>query len=179
MTDFSKSWLDLPPPPPVTGLYEMVLEVADLAASEQFYMEAIGLPVATRWGDERPATWMTLGNEGFLGLWPVESGGAMAIHNGRGGTHVHFALRLPLGTIDQAQARLEELGHEVERVVFDNGNSAIYLDDPDGNVVELTEIAVLWDGSVPAGTSQVVRTRDGDFDEPEDDGEADQIEGDR
>ena len=44
MTDFSKSWLDLPPPPPVTAMYEMVLEVADLAASEQFYMEAIGLP---------------------------------------------------------------------------------------------------------------------------------------
>ena len=145
MTDFSKSWLDLPAPPPVTGMYEMVLEVADLAASEQFYMEAIGLPVATRWGDERPATWMTLGNEGFLGLWPVSSGGAVAIHKGRGGAHVHFALRIPLGTIDQAQARLEELGHEVERVDFGNGNIAIYLDDPDGNVVELTEISVLWD----------------------------------
>ncbi|MCD6058561.1 MAG: hypothetical protein K0Q89_2091, partial [Thermomicrobiales bacterium] len=27
------------------------------------------------------------------------------------------------------------------------GNRAIYLDDPDGNVVELTERATLWDGS--------------------------------
>jgi hypothetical protein len=42
---------------------------------------------------------------------------------------------------------LEELGHEVERVDFWTGNVAIYLDDPDGNVVELTEIRVLWDGS--------------------------------
>lgn len=147
MTNLSKSWLDLPEAPPVAGMYEMVLEVADLEASERFYTEAIGLPVATRWGDERPATWLSLGNEGFLGLWPVESGGVVAIHNGRGGAHVHFALRIPIGTIDQAQARLEELGFAVERVDFGNGNVAIYLDDPDGNVVELTEIRLLWDGT--------------------------------
>ncbi|MEZ4506579.1 MAG: hypothetical protein R2848_12225 [Thermomicrobiales bacterium] len=55
MTNFSKSWLDLPEPPPVVAMYEMVLEVADLTESERFYTEAIGLPVATRWGDERPA----------------------------------------------------------------------------------------------------------------------------
>jgi catechol 2,3-dioxygenase-like lactoylglutathione lyase family enzyme len=147
MTNLSGNWLELPKPPPVTAMYEMVLEVSDLAASERFYTEAIGLPVATRWGDERPATWLSLGSEGFLGLWPVESGGAVAIHNGRGGAHVHFALRIPLGTIDQAQARLEELGFAVERVDFGNGNVAIYLDDPDGNVVELTEIRLLWDGT--------------------------------
>ena len=109
--------------------------------------------MATRWGDERPATWLSLGSEGFLGLWPVESGGAVAIHNGRGGTHVHFALRIPLGTIDQAQARLEELGFGVERVDFGNGNVAIYLDDPDGNVVELTEIRLLWDGTAASNVS--------------------------
>lgn len=148
MTERAHSWIDLPAPPQVTGMYEMVLEVADLAASELFYTEAIGLPVATRWGDDRPAVWLALGNEGFLGLWPRESGGAVAIHNGRGGAHVHFALRVPLGSLEQAQARLEELGHEVERVDFGNGNLAIYLDDPDGNVVELTEIRLLWDGGV-------------------------------
>ncbi|MEZ4506580.1 MAG: hypothetical protein R2848_12230 [Thermomicrobiales bacterium] len=73
--------------------------------------------------------------------------GAVAIRNGRGGAHVHFALRIPAGTIDQAQARLEELGFAVERVDFGNGNVAIYTDDPDGNVVELTEIRLLWDGT--------------------------------
>lgn len=153
MSNLTKSWLDLPEPPPVIAMYELVLEVADLTASERFYTEAIGLPVATRWGDERPATWLSLGNEGFLGLWPVESGGAVAIHNGRGGAHVHFALRIPIGTIDRAQARLEELGFVVERVDFGNGNVAIYLDDPDGNVVELTEIRLLWDGTAAADAS--------------------------
>src|SRR4051794_41879517 len=75
--------------PPLTetssGLFEMTLEVKDLARSERFYRDVIGLPVAARWSDARPAVWLALGREGFLGLWPPESGGALAIHGGRGG----------------------------------------------------------------------------------------------
>ena len=133
---------------PVTiGLFEMVLEVADLAVAERFYREVIGLPVAERWGDERPAVWLGIGGEGFLGLWPLETGGEAAIHGGRGGSHVHFALRLPLGTLDAVTERLASLGYPTEERDFGNGNRAIYLDDPDGNVLELTERTTLWDGT--------------------------------
>lgn len=133
--------------PATLGLFEMTLEVADLAAAEHFYHAVLGLPVAARWEPPRPATWLALGGEGFLGLWPVESGGEAAIHQGRGGAHVHFALRVPRGTLDATQARLEGLGLAVEAGWdFGGGNRAIYLDDPDGNVVELTERTTLWDG---------------------------------
>src|SRR5215212_9997523 len=84
--------------PPAIGLFEMVLEVLDLASSERFYHDVIGLPVVERWTDDRPAVWLALGREGFLGLWPPETGGVVAIHGGRGGGHVHFALRVPVGT---------------------------------------------------------------------------------
>ena len=135
------------PTPPI-GLFEMVLEVSDLTASERFYREVLGLPLANRWDDERPGLFLSLGGQSFLGLWPRETGGERAIHQGRGGAHVHFAVRLPLGTLDAAQARLEALGLEVEADwEFGNGNRAIYFDDPDGNVVELTERTTLWDGS--------------------------------
>ena len=129
------------------GLFEMTLEVSNLAASERFYRDVIGLPVVERWSDERPAVWLALGREGFLGLWPPETGGAVAIHGGRGGRHVHFALRVPMGTLDTVAARLGSLDFPVEPRDFGNGNRAIYLNDPDGNVVELTERATLWDGS--------------------------------
>jgi catechol-2,3-dioxygenase len=142
------SWHDLPPAPEGIGLFEFTLEVSDLAASEAFYSGALGLPVAERWEDDRPAVWLGLGKESFLGLWSIEAGGEKAIHHGRGGSHVHFAIRVPMGTLDQMQTRLESLGHEVEDGWdFGNGNRAIYLDDPDGNVVELTERTTLWDGS--------------------------------
>lgn len=139
---------DLAAAPEAIGFFEMVLEVADLAASESFYAGALGLRVVQRWEDDRKAVWLALGREGFLGLWPEESGGDKAIHNGRGGAHVHFAIRVPIGTLDAMQARLEALGHEVEDGwEFGKGNRAIYLDDPDGNVVELTERTTLWDGT--------------------------------
>jgi glyoxylase I family protein len=131
-----------------SGLFEMTLEVSDLAASERFYHHVIGLPIVERWTDERPAVWLGLGREGCLGLWPPETGGAVAIHGGRGGRHVHFALRVPMGTLDAVRTRLESLGYPVESRDFGAGNRAIYLDDPDGNVVELTERATLWGGSL-------------------------------
>ncbi len=142
-----------PAVPQIGGLFEFVLEVADLAAAEHFYRDVIGLPVAARWGDERPAVWLGLGREGFLGLWPQETGGAVAIHGGRGGRHVHFALRLPLGVIDAVRERLAALGYEAEERDFGRGNRALYLNDPDGNVLELTERTTLWDGS-PATDSE-------------------------
>ena len=134
--------------PPAIGLLEFTLEVADLAASERFYVDHLGLRFVERWGDDRPAIWVAIGKEGFLGLWTREAGGEKSIHQGRGGAHVHFAIRVPLGTLATVQARLEGLGYAVESGWdFGGGNLAIYLDDPDGNVVELTERRSLWDGS--------------------------------
>src|SRR6476661_2996197 len=133
------------------GLFEMVLEVADLAAAERFYVDDLGWEIVERWGDDRPALWLGIGGEAFLGLWPRETGGDKAIHHGRGGRHVHYAVRVPAGTLDALQQRLEALGHTVEGGwEFGPGNSAIYVDDPDGNVLELTERATLWDGTTSA-----------------------------
>jgi catechol 2,3-dioxygenase-like lactoylglutathione lyase family enzyme len=148
MSETSTHPTTTPSAPPTIGLFEFILEVADLAASERFYVDHLGLRVADRWGDDRPALWLAIGSEGFLGLWARETGGENAIHHGRGGAHVHFALRVPVGTLDTMQSRLEALGYDIESGWdFDKGNRAIYLDDPDGNVVELTERRTLWDGS--------------------------------
>jgi len=128
-----------------TGIHEMVLEVADLEASTRFYEKVIGLRVVARWGEERPAVWLDMGDSAALGLWtPKAAIGALA--NGRGGAHVHFALRIPHGTIDAVQARLEGLGYNVVHVAFDDGNRSVYVDDPDGNCVELMDAVVDWAG---------------------------------
>ncbi len=142
------SWHDVPSAPDPVGLFEMVLEVRSLAESEAFYAGALCLPIVERWTGDRQAVWLGLGSEGFLGLCPRETGGGNAIHRGRGGAHVHFAIRVPIGSLDAFRARLETMGHDVESGwEFGQGNRAIYLDDPDGNVVELTERTTLWDGT--------------------------------
>lgn len=130
-----------------TGIHEMVLEVQDLAASTQFFEDIIGLTIVTRWEDDRKAVWFDMGDTVALGLWPPKTGGARAIANGRGGSHVHFAIRIPKGSIDAVQARLGGLGYPTERVEFDDGNRSLYIDDPDGNCVELMDAVVDWAGN--------------------------------
>lgn len=132
---------------PTLGLFELVLEVADLQRAEDFYHEVVGLPIAARWAGARRATFLTLGREGFLGLWPVDTGGPHAIHGGRGGAHVHFAVLVPPGSLPEFAARLHAHGYETELQDFGPGNLAIYVTDPDGHVLELTERATLWDGA--------------------------------
>jgi catechol-2,3-dioxygenase len=136
--------------PPTLGLYEMVLEVADLERAERFYHEVIGLPIADRWDDERRATFLTLGRDAFLGLWPVETGGEKAIHGGRGGAHVHFAVHVPRGSLPDFESRIRAAGYVTERRDFGGGNLALYVTDPDGHVLELTERVTLWDDTPAA-----------------------------
>ncbi len=129
-----------------TGMHELVLEVADLASAERFYTEVIGLTAIDRWTGEREAVWFDTGDTVALGLWTRETGGDKAIHRGRGGAHVHFALRIPHGSIDAWQARLEATGQPVTRVDFGDGNRSVYIDDPDGNCVEVMDAVVDWSG---------------------------------
>ena len=52
-----------------------------------------------------------------------------------------------MGALDTPRARLESLGYTTEDRDFGGGNRAIYLNNPDGNVLELTERTTLWDGT--------------------------------
>jgi catechol-2,3-dioxygenase len=119
---------------PVTGVNELVLEVVDLAAAERFYAEVLGLPVVERWED-REAVWVMAGDRTRIGLWRPQVG----LAGGRGGVHVHYAMHVPAEAFDAAVARLGEHGQDVE--VHDFGgydySRAVYVTDPDGNVVEL------------------------------------------
>lgn len=131
---------------PFQGVYELTLEVEDLAQAERFYAGTLGMPVVDRWDPPREAVWLGIGGGGFLGLWSRAAGGEVAIHNGRGGAHVHVALRVAHGTLTGLAERLEAAGESVEWQHFEQGNVALYVTDPDGNVVEFTELIVRWDG---------------------------------
>jgi catechol 2,3-dioxygenase-like lactoylglutathione lyase family enzyme len=118
---------------PVTGVSELVLEVVDLEAAERFYAEVLGLPVVERWPD-REAVWVMAGERTRIGLWRPQVG----LAGGRGGVHVHFALHIAEQDFDAAVAELRRRGEEVEVISFsDTHGRAAYVDDPDGNVVEL------------------------------------------
>lgn len=117
---------------PVTGVSELVLEVVDLEASERFYAGVLGLPVVDRWPD-RETIWVMAGERTRIGLWRPQVG----LAGGRGGLHVHFALHIAETDYDAAVERLRAQGMEIEEIAFEGAGRSVYVDDPDGNVVEL------------------------------------------
>ncbi len=117
----------------MTGVSELVLEVQDLEASEAFYAGLLGLPVVERWA-QREAIWVMAGDRTRIGLWRPQIG----LAGGQGGAHVHFAMRIAEEDFDAAVSLLRERGQDVETMTFgEHHGRAAYVDDPDGNVVEL------------------------------------------
>ena len=119
-------------PPPVSGISELVLEVSDLEAARRFYRDVLGFE-ETFYGEGREGRcWYLIGDTARLGLWTEQVG----LAGGRGGAHVHYAFSVSDSDIDPLKARIEGAGAEVEGPIQLGPGRAIYVTDPDGNVVE-------------------------------------------
>ena len=117
---------------PVTGVSELVLEVLDLGRAIGFYRDVLGFPLVSRREDR---AWLMAGTRTRIGLWTPQVG----LARGRGGVHVHFAMHVDDADFDGAVERLGSLdcSPEVIHVDDDGRGRAAYVEDPDGNVVEL------------------------------------------
>ena len=115
----------------LTGIAELTLQTRDIGLLERFYTSAFGLPVLDREDDR---VWLGVGGSTRLGLWtpgPKEFGD-------EGGAHVHFAFSAEPGALDDLVGRLRELGAEPRGPVeHDGGDRSLYVEDPEGNVVEI------------------------------------------
>jgi catechol-2,3-dioxygenase len=119
-------------PPPVSGISELVLEVRDLDAARAFYRDVLGFE-ETLYGEGREGRcWYLVGESARLGLWTEQTG----LAGGRGGAHVHFAFHLPRAELDPLHERLAAAGADVDGPYELGPGRAIYVTDPDGNVVE-------------------------------------------
>jgi catechol 2,3-dioxygenase-like lactoylglutathione lyase family enzyme len=122
----------VPEAPPVSGISELVLEVADLDAARTFYRDVLGFE-ETLYGEGRDDRyWYLVGDTARLGLWTPQVG----LAGGRGGAHVHFAFQVEDDRIDVLLERIGAAGADVEGPIQLGPGRAIYVTDPDGNVVE-------------------------------------------
>lgn len=118
----------------IEGIAEVTLQTRDLAALERFYRETIGLELLQR-DDDR--VWLAAGQRSRLGLWTP---GAKEFDD-RPGAHVHFALTVSPGTLDQIAERLRGVGAELEGpVAHDGGDRSVYWTDPAGHRGEAWEL---------------------------------------
>ena len=126
---------------PISGLVELTLEVRDLAALEAFYTDVFGLRVLKREDDR---VWLALGERARLGLWlPGEKE-----FGDEGGRHVHFAMSAAPGSLDDLVRRMSARGMPVRGPVgHPGGDRSIYLEDPEGNVVEVWDFFERGEGA--------------------------------
>lgn len=112
------------------GICELVLESSDIQFMVEFYA-CLGLEVLSDDGDR---VWLATGPRSRLGIWsPGEKE-----HSDRGGAHVHFALSIGRGRIDEIADMLRSRGAEIEGPVeHEGGDRSLYLFDPEDNRVEL------------------------------------------
>jgi catechol-2,3-dioxygenase len=117
---------------PVSGISELVLQVSDLEGSRRFYRDVLGFE-ETLYGERAEGRyWYLVGETARLGLWTEQVG----LAGGRGGAHVHYAFSVPDAEIDGLKERIEGAGAAVEGPIQLGPGRAIYVTDPDGNVVE-------------------------------------------
>ncbi|MEZ5923479.1 MAG: VOC family protein [Hyphomicrobiaceae bacterium] len=128
--------LDVRPMHPGTRIGHVHLKVADLDRSLAFYCGILGFELTQRYG--REAAFLAAGGyHHHLGLNTWESKGGSAPPPGTTGLY-HTAILYPdRRELADALARLIEAGYPLTGASDHGVSEALYLDDPDGNGVEL------------------------------------------
>jgi catechol 2,3-dioxygenase-like lactoylglutathione lyase family enzyme len=120
----------------VQGFAELTLQARRPRELERFYCEVFELRRLEDDDDAPDRVWLGAGDGARLGLWtPGEKE-----FGDEGGAHVHFAFEAQHGALGRIAERASERGVAVEGpVVHDGGDRSLYLEDPEGNVVEAWE----------------------------------------
>jgi catechol-2,3-dioxygenase len=124
-----------------TGLAEIVLVVRDVAQARRFYQETLGLKVISP--DLGGPVFLQTGEDGpgvpqQIVLVPRPADAAPLPANRALRSVHHLGLIVPRGGLQEARRELEAQGLEVRTGEHPFLNiEAIYVNDPDGNEVEL------------------------------------------
>lgn len=121
----------------VLELNHVALHVADLEASVAFYRDQLELEPMARPAFAFPGAWFRLGVRQELHLI---AGREQPVQSERRGTH--FALQV--GSMDEAEALLQRNGVAYRpRKRRPDGAWQLFLADPDGHLIELTDLSPL------------------------------------
>ena len=132
---------ETPAPPPLGGVLETCLYVADMARARGFYEAVLGL--APMFSDERLTAYPVGGRSALLLFLRGSTtatvhlpGGTIPPHDGNG--PAHCALAVVAADLPRWEARLAARGVAVEgRTRWPRGSTSLYFRDPDGHLLEL------------------------------------------
>lgn len=117
----------------ITGFLHAAILVSDLARSEQFYSEILGLQKIDR-ALKFPGAWYEVG--AFqIHLIADSNKSEVLVNAEKWGRNRHLAFSV--ANLDHAKTQL--LKHNCEFQMSASGRAALFVQDPDGNIVELGE----------------------------------------
>ena len=120
----------------IKSLGHVVVRVADRERSETFYRDVLGLPVCAHYDqDGMKMAFFTLGNHHDFAIMQTTVDTPTA-EGGIGLDHVAFNIGTTMDELREAKARMDAAGVATNPVDHDVTKS-LYLQDPDGNGIEL------------------------------------------
>ena len=129
----------------IEALGHVVLKVTDLVRAEEFYNGILGLPACARFDqDGVKMTFFTLGNHHDFAIMEVNGGDDGQDENRVGLHHVAFNVGTTLDDLREAKTKLDSAGVSAEPIDHEVTKS-LYLEDPDGNGIELyVDVSEIW-----------------------------------
>ena len=126
----------------ISGFGHLALKVQDLAASLDFYRDRLGLKEMTRLVNDKGEAWIVylrITDTSFLELFPSGHPGRAADEAAVGVNHSC----LSIDDIEATTARFAAAGVPLTSPIQTglDGNRGAWIEDPDGNRIELMEMA--------------------------------------
>ncbi len=126
----------------ITGLGHLAVKVKDLGASLEFYRDRLGLQEMHRLERADGTAWIVylrITDRQFLELFPGADSDRAPGPDANGTNH----FCLTIDNLDVAAAKLEKAGIALTSPIKSglDGNRGAWIEDPDGNRIELMEMA--------------------------------------
>lgn len=125
----------------ITNIGHVAIKVKDLDASLDFYRERLQFPEMLRLKNEDGSTWLVylrITDDQYLEIFPGAENDRAPGWNANGVNHMCFIIEDLDGTTERIKAAGIKLTAEIKQGL--DGNRQAWIEDPDGNRIEMMEM---------------------------------------
>lgn len=125
----------------ITGYGHVAIKVKDLDTSLDFYRERLGFPEMLRLKNDDGSTWLVylrITDDHYLEIFPGAENDRAPGWNANGVNHMCFTIDDLDATAERIKAAGIKLTAEIKKGL--DGNRQAWIEDPDGNRIELMEM---------------------------------------